>query len=368
MTVPKENVLTLEAAIARLMGEQEKLNRKLAKRFPPDPPNPKCHYAIIEGLLLSNSIGLLKPDCSNLATAGELRKVFRFGAEELFRWTQDSNEYSLFLSKIDVHVRTEKIWRTAATALRLAVALASAFEHMPETRYSWIYEFNRHRPASEQHLYDSEFPQGGQIHPLQFWAQNADILELLERDEKFYVAAQNLHSAFVNHWFCLVCASAPSGRKRHDHAEPDIWELADSVPGMEIALVQSTKAVEGLLEKPGNRETGTKLERVKSRWRGSTDLDPEEQFSLAGQSFLDYYYALFGLRGAAAHSFGKVSLKMSRIATVQAQCFAWAVLVGYFRKHRIANKDAWQKMHFTRLTTQKVEVESIMKLTRAVAP
>jgi hypothetical protein len=357
-----EKFQKIASLISKYMREQVRLNREIEKRFPPDPPNSKCHHAIIDGLQLSNSVGVFSPDLSNMARTGDVKRLFQFNSEQLYRWTHKQNEYSIFLSTVPVRTRPSGVWRTAATALRLAVAIGSEFEHMPDTRYVWIYHFDRRKPFPEQTVYDSDILRGGQIHPVHFWAENAQVLELLARDERFYLAAQYLYAAFQNHWFCLLCALS-SGRRKHEHPEPDIWELSDRLPGMEIAVVQATKAVEGLLGKPGDRGTPQKLERVKARWSSAISLSPDESFIQSGQSFLDYYYALFGIRGVAAHSFGQYSPKMSRMAAVQAQCFAWVILLEYFKKHRTSINESLKRLKYSRLVTKKPEFESVTQLT-----
>ena len=128
--------------------------------------------------------------------------------------------------------------------------------------------------------------------------------------------------------------------------------------------MQATKAIETLLGKPGERGTALKLERVKARWRHSIDLDPTSVFGLAGQTYIDYYYALFGLRGKAAHGLGMLSLRLSRVAAVQAQAFAWTILAQYFQKRCINLPEAWQRLKFSGTLRKKTEVVSITKLTR----
>jgi len=146
-------------------------------------------------------------------------------------------------------------------------------------------------------------------------------------DDKFFVACQNIIAAKKNHEFCQICALTPEHLRKHNHFEPEIWEKASLVPKLEAAIVQATRSVEAILGKPGNRETASKLARTKKRWLVNIDLNPDDKYELAGKSYLDYYYDLFSLRGFAAHSFGELSFNMKRIETIEAQSFAWIIII-----------------------------------------
>ncbi|WP_158294574.1 hypothetical protein, partial [Halomonas urmiana] len=108
------------------------------------------------------------------------------------------------------------------------------------------------------------------------------------------------------------------------------------------------------LGKPGNRDSHQKLSRVKKRWNGAVDLNPDDSFAAAGKSYLDYYYELFQLRGQSAHSFGSIPFELTRQLTIEAQSFAWEVLVAYFRKHSLSVEDAAEDLE---LNLELVESE-----------
>jgi hypothetical protein len=181
---------------------------------------------------------------------------------------------------------------------------------------------------------------------IDYWFDRAHILELLLRSEEFFVAFQLLSYTFKSHWFCLECAVRPAERRRHDHPEPDIWNLAASIPAMENGILQATRCVEALLGKPGSRESPQKLERTKQRWRDAVTLDPDEQFSLVQKSFLEYYYDLFQTRGFAAHSYGRLPPDLTCAQTVAAQTFAHKVVHSRFERDAVSADEAQQRLNF----------------------
>lgn len=90
-----------------------------------------------------------------------------------------------------------------------------------------------------------------------------------------------------------------------------------------------------MLGKPGNRDSDAKLQRVLTRWSDAINVDPYEGFAPSGESYLDYYYRLFQLRGQSAHSLGNIPFELSRQLTIEAQSFAWEVLLSFYKKHGV---------------------------------
>ncbi len=101
------------------------------------------------------------------------------------------------------------------------------------------------------------------------------------------------------------------------------------------------------------------------RWNAAIALDPYALFELAGESYLDYYYALFEERGEAAHGLGAHSLRMTRKAAVRAQTFAHIVLLEYFRKHSLPIAEASLKLGFNKKLLRQAARDWMTKLTRA---
>src|SRR6185312_83000 len=188
---------------------------------------------------------------------------------------------------------------------------------------------------------DDKYPtESCTFHSIDYWFDRAHILELLIRSEPFFVASQLLSYSFKSHWFCLECALRPAEHRHHDHPEPDVWNLAASIPAMENGILQATRCVESLLGKPGGRENPQKLERAKQRWRDSVTLDPDAEFSLVQMSFLDYYYDLFQRRNFAAHSYGHLPPDLARAQAVAAQTFAHKVVHSRFERDVVSPHEA----------------------------
>ncbi|MEI6673348.1 MAG: hypothetical protein WCL02_08885 [bacterium] len=73
------------------------------------------------------------------------------------------------------------------------------------------------------------------------------IIDLLIRDDKYFISCQNLCSAKMSHNFCLQCAFTPDHKKKHIDKEPEIRDYIKILPNMEIAIVNSTRSIETIL-------------------------------------------------------------------------------------------------------------------------
>lgn len=355
--IPKASAERMEAVLRDAMEVREndpdkheellkfyfKLGKEEAERqateYPPDPPNSECSNAILTGFLCSNETGLSRGDCTPL---------FKLKHEKISLWTHASNTNSVLISQTDPAVHHEICWLTAGSKLRLAFSLRSALETIPDVDYDWIYRFDPTNGFEETKFLDRErFDRSsGFVHKVLDYAESAPMLELLDRDERFYVGAQNLLASFENHWFCVICALTPEHHRMHEVDELAPWHSADAISKMEAAIVQATRTVEGFLGKPGNREEPRKLQRMLDRWQEVVPIDPNSVYDRLNLSYLDYYYQMFGTRGDAAHSLGKLPLAMSRKLTIDAQCFACKILMEYFDHHKVKHEEARKRMGF----------------------
>ena len=179
--------------------------------------------------------------------------------------------------------------------LEIGFALRSGLEHDLKLSYDWLYRFDYKQKLENQHHRDKQtFDFDWTTHyRITEFHEILQIIELLDRDDNYFVANQNILAAKENHGFCQICAFEPEHMQKHSHKEPEIWEQVNIIPSMESAIVLSTKAVEVILGKPGDRSNKRKIQRLKERWTDAIDLNPDEEFELAKMSYLDYYCLLY---------------------------------------------------------------------------
>jgi hypothetical protein len=328
-----DNLMMEQIRILELEKERQKV------LYPANPPNKKCHHALLKGMLFSIPAGLKLHD---------FIPFFRVGPETVYVWAHSQNQYPALLLDVDTSVASQNIWRTLASILELTEAISSSFEHMVNCDYDWIYNFIPEKSIDDNVFLDSEnFGRlSGSIHELSYFADCAPLIELLYRDERFYVMCVNLLASFYNHHFCLECAFQKDGYQMHPNHELPSWQVAQAIPQMEVAIVQATRTIEAVLGKPGKRDIDSKLRRILERWHNSIDLEPNETFKLTDTSYLDYYYELFAIRGYAAHSLGSFPYQISRQLTIQAQCFAWVILNSYYQRNALSEIDARNVLKF----------------------
>jgi len=319
------------------------ISSKIAEEYPLDVPNDKCKHAFLKGLALDNQTWISGSPVS-LPSKGDVVPLCRVGAEEVSVWTEDRDHYSVFLVKSDPDRIPAQLWKTAASIMSVLIALTSAMESIPKVEYAWIYDFAPKKAIQEQELLDDNdrFTPGNRvIHRLDHWFESAPVMELLERDEKFFVAAQLLTQSFREHWFCLECAMRPPQSRTHNHAEPDPWSLVSEMPAMESAIVSATRAAEGLLGQPG------KTDRLRTRWTDATTVDPDAHFLWANKTYIEYYKLdLFDVRNDSAHSYGTISAGLTRARAIAAQTFAHEIVLGRYKKLALSTKEAQERLSF----------------------
>ena len=294
-----------------------------------DPPDELFNKALLSGIIFSNTIDLKD---------GNYFPFFEINKEKAFLWKPKKVNYNVLIIEICPHVKDEKFWRTLATILEFAISYDSLFEIMTECNYNWLKNF--HPKIRQQDLQFLEFNDysakfSGLGKETKFVKNLSPFIELLHRDELFYSMWMNLYSSFNSHHFCLHCAYELNGYQMHPNHELPIWQRAQAIPAMEIAIVQSTRAVEAILGKPGRKE-----QRVLNRWQSAITIDPNDVFYIANMNYLDYYKLLFDIRGDAAHSLGALSFDVRRNMTIEAQCFAFEIMSNYYQKNRLCTAKA----------------------------
>lgn len=293
------------------------------------PLTEKNQFALISGISFSNRFDLQK---------NNLCPFFNIGKEEAYLWNaKDQPSLNYLIVKIDKSITKVNIWKTLSSIIEFTLSNHSWFEYGNECDYHWIKNFDPKLTTKQLEfiedsieesegygLYSSRF--SGTVKEIDFIRNYAPFIELLFRDETFYVMWMNLYSAFKNHYFCLICAYEKEGYRMHPNHEIPIWQRSQAIPAMEIGILQSTRAVESALGKPGKKEVKRKYERVLDRWKNTVDIDPNSKFFLADKSYIDYYYELFDIRGAAAHSLGSFPYELRRKNAIKAQGFAFEIM------------------------------------------
>jgi len=310
------------------------------------PPTETYRYALLSGITFSNKIGL--SDHSFIP-------FFKLGEEKAFhRKAEKSSSLNYLIIEIGTTVKNENLWKTLSTILEFSLSNYCWFEYKDECDYHWIknfdpkletreLEFLYDSDLCEHHMYSSRF--SGTVKATSFIKKHAPFIELLYRDELFYVMWMNLYSAFKNHDFCMICAYEKEGYEMHPNHEIPIWQRAQAIPAMEIGIVQSARAVETILGKPGKREIKSKFERVLTRWRKAVDIDPYDKFYVGKSSYINYYYKMFNIRGTAAHSLGSLPYELRRNLTIEAQSFAFEIMRSYLRKNKLNESEASSKLN-----------------------
>jgi hypothetical protein len=350
-------------ALKTALREWQKAKKRAPSRPIIDPPDRRCHHAVILGIQCDNGRGGVPPRFAKGPRVGEYRRFFRFRDETVYVWTHPKDEHSVLVADVPPAVKAIPVWRSVGSALSIAFQLSTVLEWNVDLSYAWICDFRPKRGWTEQHFLNETQPPEGIVESLRYWADIAPVLELLQRDERFFVAAQHLTSSVMNHWFCLICALRRAGYVKHPNREPPVWQLVQWLPQMEAAIVQATRAIEAILGKPGSRERPAKLDRMLKRWRAAINLDSAAVFAPANRTNLDYYFGLFEVRNASAHSFGKLPASFRRELAVRAQSFAWTVVEAYLVKHALPRANAIEALSFNKSLLRAVSKEFGTKLT-----
>lgn len=339
----KEKSMSL---LQKLLDEQRQARNDYYEQNPEDAPNEVLRHAIIEGIQIRNDFILSK---------GDFNELFTIGHEKFYCWTHETDEYSNIVVEVNPQVKAKELWKTSISILEIAFTMACGLESNEQFAYDWVYRFDHNECIDNLHyLKDRHYVlDWRRIRRIHEFSDIAVYIEILKRDDKFFIACQNIIAAKQNHEFCQICALTPEHLRKHIDHEPEIWERINLLPKMEAAIVQATRSVEAILGKPGKRDTPAKLSRTKERWADNILINPDEEYKLTGKSYMDYYYDLFELRNNSAHSYGELSFHMQRQQTIEAQSFAWIIIADYYKKKSILEEDALKALNFnTKLINQ----------------
>jgi len=105
---------------------------------------------------------------------------------------------------------------------------------------------------------------------------------------------------------------------------------------MEIAIVKSTKAVEGILGQQGGSEA-----KAKARWVENVNIHPDEPFMDTGYSYFTYHgYLINEVRNKVAHNLRTKPFKVSRQTTIDAQVYSFDIIKSFYDKFHKSQQEA----------------------------
>ena len=105
----------LKKSIKDWLDYQNERQAELEKKYPPNPPNDVCKYALVKGILIENSFN---------PKVGELNELFETEYENLFVWTHDKDENSAIVINVDSKVKDIPFWKNICSIIWLAIQYA----------------------------------------------------------------------------------------------------------------------------------------------------------------------------------------------------------------------------------------------------
>ncbi len=184
--------------IQQTMDDWRSASVEIAKSYRSDVPNTECHYAALTGIGIQNQTWN-KSGNSEFPSKGDRVDFFAFGAEAVSLWTHKDDDYTVLLVEVDPANFATSLWRTLASSMSVAIALSSMQEHAQTLDYCWIYRFRSDLSIHEQELLNGDAScllSDRILETVEDWFQRSRILELLKRDESFFVASQLLRDSF----------------------------------------------------------------------------------------------------------------------------------------------------------------------------
>ena len=318
---------------------------ELLKKYPPNPPNEVCNHAFLTGICIENSFN---------PSVNDFIPFFETDYEKIYLWTYKKNQYSGLISKVTPSIKEQPFWKNIGYILQLAFAFYKSFEYSNiEQDYKWIYYFDPVSTSIDECVFYNlgnleQFSiSHGQIVKATDISSIANIIELLIRDDKAFTALSLLNSSFNMSYCCLICELSKNPWHNHLTDEPEIWEQADILPKIESATVQACRCVESILGEPPKRDKQSRVFNFKMKFKNLLGINADDLFIKSGKTYLDFYYDLFfKLRNPSAHSYGDIHFNLERTKVVEAQCFAFEILYGYFEKNMDTQEDAMFKLKF----------------------
>lgn len=114
------------------------------------------------------------------------------------------------------------------------------------------------------------------------------------------------------------------------------------------------RCVEALIGKPPKKVNTNRLLEHKQKWLNQIGINLDDKFTKGETTYMDFYYNLFELRNAAAHSYGTITFELERKQTVAAQCFSSLLLDGYVVKNVLSKEIVIGKLTINQKLIEKM--------------
>ena len=352
-------------AIQAFCDAEVERQQRIAEVYPEDVPNEASKHAIIHGYCIENSFA---------PHVGEYNYLCSIGYENLYIWTHTKNTRSVLVSEVSLEVKQQPFWKTASYLILLSYYFARSFEsatvdNIPD--YEWMYYFDPSKSKIKDIVFrdcselDREFISTGLEIKATDLARLSPIIELLNRDDKAYTAMSLLFTAFCTHPCCLICEMGQHPWHDHLSEEPEIWNQAAILPSLEVAVVQSCRAVEAIIGEPPNHKSQSKVFAHKQHWERTIGINPDTTFAKANTTYLEFYYKLFhDLRNPSAHSRGNIHFDLARKRAVEAQCFAADIIRRYVKVNAKNHEAALELLHFNKELFDRVSENTSTSMTK----
>lgn len=289
--------------------------------------------AIITWLSIENS-GILK--------SNHIYELMQIWKEKISITTYTRKH--LLLTSIKLWDTNNNIRKTITSILEIAFFIKTYWECINQFWYQWIEDI---KTIQIKYIYPIVHKSITDIYNV------IEIIELLARDDVFFSACQNLFTGKITHEFCLICFYRPEHFKQHKETEPAPHEYINILPHMETAIMKSTRCVEWIIGEPGKKEKHKK--KKEELFKDKVWISPQKEFYKTWLSYIDFYYKLYDKRNSAAHSYWKINFELENKFTIEAQCFAFEVVLWYLKKNKLTKKDVIKKINFNFNLYKKIQ-------------
>lgn len=296
-------------------------------------PNKNINTGVLSGLHIRNTFGLSEKECL---------QVLSLPYENVSVWTYKKGAYSKLISEINPAVNQLYYWKNFGILFKYARAFTSAFESFIELDYNWIRNFDRFKKIEKLHypkltkfmndnfIFDyhlTNIYDRGEVLDLSYFFDNKKLFKELYVNDAFFFSVQHLVSAFSIFRNYHMHLSIPTSlTKRYNQIYDKSYE-AFTLPRLEIAIIEATKAIEGLLNKPSS------IEKITKRWEKLFNIDPNKKFLDTELSYVNYYaYLLNEIKNNITQNIKSNPFDRLNVMAIQAQEFARKLIVSYYEK------------------------------------